>query len=128
MSPGDSYSYKKSSIPRPLRHRSLKQLPPSNYDDEDDINSNEIHVISVNGRRVSKVVGHNSTKKETDPYRYTKLSALHQDEPASRTVPCEMCGLHFGEATLPIHIKTCFKRYQKRVTETFKQSPAEEKF
>lgn len=125
MSPGDSYQ--RRTIPRPSRNRSLKHLPPSTYEDGEDINQNEIHVISVNGR-VSKVVGHRSRKKDEDPYRYTKLSALHQEEPAAKTVPCEICGLQFGEATLPVHIKTCFKRYQKRVSDTFKQSSSETKF
>jgi len=64
----------------------------------------------VNGR-VSRVVGHNPILKDDDPYRYTRISALHEDEPEPITVPCEMCGLYFGEATLPVHIKTCFKRY-----------------
>jgi hypothetical protein len=33
-----------------------------------------------------------------------------------------MCGLYFKPNVLPIHIKGCFTRYEKRVNSTIKES------
>ena len=79
----------------------------------------ELQVISSNGR-ISRIIGKPPPKTDgTDPnnLRYTKLTALYQRPDPVQTVFCEICGSEFRKATLPVHIRNCFKRYQKRVNQ-----------
>ena len=73
----------------------------------------ELEVISPNGR-ISRIIGKQPPKPDgTDPnsLRYNKLTALYQKPEPVKTVFCEICGSEFREATLPVHIRNCFKRY-----------------
>jgi len=95
----------------------LKALPIAEIPNE------PVTVISANGRITNHIGSQSSTNfKEKDPYRFTTISALHQSEEPEIKVQCDMCGLHFKPLVLPIHIKGCFKRYEKRVTSTVKES------
>lgn len=112
-----SITQKRGSRRPPRAGTSMKALPPMEKPNE------PVQVISTNGR-VHNHIGSQSFKKlaNVDPYRYTTISALHQSEEPEVKVECDMCGLYFKPSVLPIHIKGCFKRYEKRVSTTVKES------
>ena len=86
---------------------------------QDPASPSELQVVSPNGR-VSRIISKMPKKTDgTDPnrLRYNKLSALHQRPDPVQTVFCQICGSEFRQATLPVHIRNCFKRYQKRVNQ-----------